>query len=132
MAFKMKSGNSPSFKSVGSYTEEEESPNKFLGKALKKGGKFAAGGGLIGAGIKALTGKNKGGEGGGGNSEDCDCEGQGGSGEAVKSKPGIFGGFGAMGLMGGDGGGEMPGLRSLEKFKAMQEENQIKKEQANR
>ena len=74
MAFKMKSGNSPVFKKVGSYAKEEESPNKFLGRLRDKikdskfgqsgFGQFALGGGLIGAGVREITGAN----------DDCDCE----------------------------------------------------------
>ena len=127
MAFKMKSGNSPSFKKLGSYGEEEESPNKFLGKLVKKAGKFALGGGLIGAGVRALTGKNN--EEGGGDG-DCDCEGEGGSGsgEAIEPgmepKQGVFGGFGAEAWK--------MGRKALEKYQNQQMDNQIKKEEENR
>ena len=121
MAFKMKSGNSPSFKKLGSYGEEEESPNKFLGKLAKKAGNFMMGGGLVGAGIRALTGKNKE---EGGDGEDCDCEGEdgSGSGEAIKPKAGIFGGFDSVGM----------GKKAFEKYQNQQMDNQIKKEQENR
>ena len=120
MAFKMKSGNSPSFKKIGSYGEEEESPNKFLGKLAKKAGNFMMGGGLVGAGVRALTGKNK--EEGGGDG-DCNCEGEGGSGsgEAIKPKAGIFSGF-----------DENFGRKAFEKYQNQQMDNQIKKEEENR
>tara|TARA_Y100001963_G_C6511408_1_gene322307 strand:- start:61 stop:468 length:408 start_codon:yes stop_codon:yes gene_type:complete len=92
MAFKMKSGNSPLFKDIGSspekkqtplYVNEEginsgDSPLPFWNKikdAAKNVGNFALGGGVIGAGIRELTGK-------GDDGEDCDC-GDAASGEAL-------------------------------------------------
>ena len=91
MAFKMKSGNSPLFKKMGSTPEEkgplymkEDSPLPFWGKikdAAKSMGNFALGGGVIGAGVRALKGKN-----GEGEEEDCDCETN--SGEALGTSSG--------------------------------------------
>ena len=65
---------------VDKMPESEDSPNKFLGKLAKKAGNFVLGGGVVGAGIRALTGKNK----GGGEEEDpcAECEAS-GEGEAV-------------------------------------------------
>jgi len=76
-------------KDMDKMPESEDSPNKFLGKALKKlkgskVGGFIAGGGLVGAGVRALTGGGKDDDGRAMSACDaCEASGEGGEGEAV-------------------------------------------------
>ena len=115
MSFKMKY-------TKGSFPfKQKPSPNKFLGGlgkklkgAMKGVGKFAAGGGVLGMGIRALKGK----DGGGGGNADAVAAARGAMGTASGAAGGLFGGMGPNlpGKMlkgGGRAPGKFPGFGAM-------------------